>query len=258
MERCMSKGGTEAFNDAVNEWIDDDDDQDAEQAPDEGQEAEEGAAREAESDPEPEDADKAAEDLEKSGPEWARKRLSVIAKKRREAEERAEKAERDAEALAQQLRAAQRLSKGGNAKAERNPYDDDGDDDDMGDQKSSSEARLELLEQREAKRQYDAIVSETRAKYPSLPEWVIAGAIARGRDVDDVGTQWEADLAAAAGKTGAPTGDPAKPARKPITVAGKAAVGRAEPEKKKAKWEGRRKVDIRSLAKSVFDDIMSE
>jgi hypothetical protein len=246
MESHMSAATNQTFNDAIAEWADDE--EEGEEGSESVEEVEvESASREDEGD-EPDDADKAAKEIETSGPEWAQKRLGVVAKQRRAAEEKADKLQKENEALVQRLTAAERL--GRSSSRDPDPFAED----DNEPATVTSESRLELLERREAQRELDAMVASTKSKYPTLPDWVINGAIARGADIDEVGTRWEADLAVAAG-----TSKVKSVPKKPITVTGKSSAGRGEPpEKKKSAWEGRRKVDIKSLAKSVFDDIMGE
>lgn len=241
----MSAESNRAFNDAISEWAEDDDESGDESEQVETEVEVKSASREDEGDDD--DADKAAKEIETIGPEWAQKRLGVVAKQRRAAEDKADKLQRENDALVQRITAAERL--GRDSRRDPDPFADDDEP-----ARVTSESRLELLEQREARRELDVMVAGIKSKYPTLPDWVVNGAIARGADIDDVGTKWEADVAAAAGTS------TAKPAPKaPIKVAGKSSAGRGEaPEKKKSTWEGRRKVDIKSLAKSMFDDIMGE
>ena len=176
--------------------------------------AEEGASRE---DDTP-DADEAEKEVEAHGPEWAKKRVGVVTAKRREAEKQRDEAKAELEALKAELAAAKKRSNS------RSVFDDE-DEDEPDDEKSQLQKRLDAIEKKEQERELNRIVSETKAKYPNLPDVVMYAALAQGVDIDDAATNFDAIVESIVSERLAAAKKKDTPAKPPVTVAGRTSAG---------------------------------
>lgn len=235
--------------DLIDEDIDDAEPEEQVETDEPEKAAEEGASRE---DDTPDDA-KAEKELAEQGPEWAKKRLSVVTAKRREAEEQKSKLEAELAAARKELAAVKK------AASKASIFDDDEPEDEPT-EADELRKRLAAMEAKEKERELDRVVSQAKKAHPDVPEFVVLAAIANNFDVDDAATTFEAMLEerVATRLAEAKKGADSKPAAKPLNVAGKSSGGAGAAKPKPKPERSRKPVNMRDLMRSITDSIMDE